>query len=230
MVAPPRALGVLRQAYSHNLRAALRAEIDKDFVKLPVHEIEKHLAAQQSARMVSSNAIRSSGASLIAASYAAYAARRLLHELSHVARTGSPRRPCRARASSLTKSRTGSGARGSPADSRWRTRCARPGSRSARLHRADGAAEAGGVEHHVVAADSGRSPCSPSCRGGHCPACPRNPCPGSERMRPSSAARPPPRCDMWTVRLGWRSNTPELISRIVAITSENSRPTERAVS
>ena len=47
IVAPPRALGVLRQAYSHNLRTALRAEIDKDFVKLPVHEIEKHLAAQQ---------------------------------------------------------------------------------------------------------------------------------------------------------------------------------------
>ena len=46
MVAPPRALGVLRQAYSQNLRNALRAEIDKDFVKLPVHEIEKHLAAQ----------------------------------------------------------------------------------------------------------------------------------------------------------------------------------------
>ncbi len=43
-VAPPRALGVLRQTYSHNLRAAVRAEIDKDFVKLPVHEIEKHLA------------------------------------------------------------------------------------------------------------------------------------------------------------------------------------------
>jgi protein required for attachment to host cells len=43
MVAPPRALGILRQAYSHNLRSALRAEIDKDFVKLPVHEIEKHL-------------------------------------------------------------------------------------------------------------------------------------------------------------------------------------------
>jgi protein required for attachment to host cells len=45
VVAPPRALGVLRQAYSHNLRAALRAEIDKDLVKFPVHEIEKHLAA-----------------------------------------------------------------------------------------------------------------------------------------------------------------------------------------
>jgi protein required for attachment to host cells len=45
LVAPPRALGVLRQTYSHTLRAALRAEINKDFVKLPVHEIEKHLAA-----------------------------------------------------------------------------------------------------------------------------------------------------------------------------------------
>ncbi len=45
IVAPPRALGMLRPEYSHNLRRALRAEIDKDFVKLPVHEIEKHLAA-----------------------------------------------------------------------------------------------------------------------------------------------------------------------------------------
>ena len=45
MVAPPRALGVLRPAYSHDLRKALRSEIDKDLVKLPVHEIEKHLAA-----------------------------------------------------------------------------------------------------------------------------------------------------------------------------------------
>jgi protein required for attachment to host cells len=44
VVAPPRALGVLRQAYSHNLRAALRAEIDKDLVSLPVHQIERHLA------------------------------------------------------------------------------------------------------------------------------------------------------------------------------------------
>jgi protein required for attachment to host cells len=44
LVAPPRALGVLRQAYSHNLKSVLHAEIDKDFVKLPVHEIEKHLA------------------------------------------------------------------------------------------------------------------------------------------------------------------------------------------
>ena len=44
IVAPPRALGVLRQAYSPRLRDALRAEIDKDLVKMPVHEIEKHLA------------------------------------------------------------------------------------------------------------------------------------------------------------------------------------------
>jgi protein required for attachment to host cells len=43
LVAPPRALGMIRPAYSHALRAAVRAEVDKDFVKLPVHEIEKHL-------------------------------------------------------------------------------------------------------------------------------------------------------------------------------------------
>lgn len=45
IVAPPRALGVLRQAYSSGLRGALKAEVDKDFVKMPVHEIEKKLAA-----------------------------------------------------------------------------------------------------------------------------------------------------------------------------------------
>jgi protein required for attachment to host cells len=45
VVAPPRALGVLRQAYSPALRQAIRAEIDKDLVKIPVHEIEKHLSA-----------------------------------------------------------------------------------------------------------------------------------------------------------------------------------------
>ena len=45
IAAPPRALGALRQVYTHGLRSALRAEIDKDLVKMPVHEIEKHLAA-----------------------------------------------------------------------------------------------------------------------------------------------------------------------------------------
>jgi protein required for attachment to host cells len=44
LVAPPRALGVIRQAYSSNLRDAVHTEVDKDLVKLPVHEIEKHLA------------------------------------------------------------------------------------------------------------------------------------------------------------------------------------------
>jgi protein required for attachment to host cells len=45
IVAPPRALGIIRRHYSHALRGALRAEVDKDLVKMPVHEIEKHLAA-----------------------------------------------------------------------------------------------------------------------------------------------------------------------------------------
>lgn len=43
VVAPPRALGMIRPHYSHALRAAVRAEFDKDLVKMPVHEIEKHL-------------------------------------------------------------------------------------------------------------------------------------------------------------------------------------------
>ena len=43
VVAPPRALGVLRQAYSPHLRQTVRAEVDKDLVRMPVHEIEKHL-------------------------------------------------------------------------------------------------------------------------------------------------------------------------------------------
>jgi protein required for attachment to host cells len=45
VIAPPRALGMLRPAYSHALKGALRAELDKDFVKMPVHEIERHLTA-----------------------------------------------------------------------------------------------------------------------------------------------------------------------------------------
>jgi protein required for attachment to host cells len=45
MIAPPRALGMLRPAYSHALKGAIRCELDKDLVKLPLHEIEKHLKA-----------------------------------------------------------------------------------------------------------------------------------------------------------------------------------------
>lgn len=45
IVAPPRALGMLRPTYTPDLRRVLHAEIDKDLVKLPLHEIEKHLTA-----------------------------------------------------------------------------------------------------------------------------------------------------------------------------------------
>lgn len=45
MIAPPRALGFLRQTYGNGLKGAIRAEIDKDLVKMPVHEIEKYLTA-----------------------------------------------------------------------------------------------------------------------------------------------------------------------------------------
>jgi protein required for attachment to host cells len=45
LCASPRALGVLRQAYSPALKQAVRVEIDKDFVKVPVHEIEKRITA-----------------------------------------------------------------------------------------------------------------------------------------------------------------------------------------
>jgi len=45
LVASPRALGMIRSAYSNALRAAVRAEVHKDLVKLPIHEIEKHLTA-----------------------------------------------------------------------------------------------------------------------------------------------------------------------------------------
>jgi len=40
-----RRLDRLARPRSSGSRNALRAEIDKDFVRMPVHEIEKHLAA-----------------------------------------------------------------------------------------------------------------------------------------------------------------------------------------
>jgi protein required for attachment to host cells len=45
LVAPPKALGALREALSPAVRQATKCEVDKDLVKLPVYEIEKHLAA-----------------------------------------------------------------------------------------------------------------------------------------------------------------------------------------
>lgn len=44
VIAAPRALGMLRQGYSPVVRQAIRTELGKDFVHLPVHEIESHLA------------------------------------------------------------------------------------------------------------------------------------------------------------------------------------------
>ena len=43
VVAAPRALGVLRPAYSHAVQHALTAEIAKDLVNMPIYEIEKLL-------------------------------------------------------------------------------------------------------------------------------------------------------------------------------------------
>ena len=43
VVAPPRALGILRQNYSPQLQKAIRSELGKDYVRMPVLEIEKHL-------------------------------------------------------------------------------------------------------------------------------------------------------------------------------------------
>jgi protein required for attachment to host cells len=45
VVAAPRALGMIRKTYSERLKHAVRLEIDRDVIKMPVHEIEKLLSA-----------------------------------------------------------------------------------------------------------------------------------------------------------------------------------------
>jgi len=45
VVAPPKALGILRGAYSPALASAVRAELDKDLVNVPVDQIERRLTA-----------------------------------------------------------------------------------------------------------------------------------------------------------------------------------------
>jgi protein required for attachment to host cells len=45
IVAPPKALGILRQHLTPAVRQVLSAEIPKDFVKLPTIEIERRLSA-----------------------------------------------------------------------------------------------------------------------------------------------------------------------------------------
>ena len=44
VVAPPRTLAELRNAFHADVKNRIVAEIDKDLTKLPVGEIEKHLA------------------------------------------------------------------------------------------------------------------------------------------------------------------------------------------
>jgi protein required for attachment to host cells len=44
LVAPPRALGILRSALSSAAKKKLKREIEKDLVKMPVPEIEQYLA------------------------------------------------------------------------------------------------------------------------------------------------------------------------------------------
>jgi protein required for attachment to host cells len=44
IVAPPRTLAELRQVFHAEVRSRIVAEIDKDLTKIPVWEIEKHLA------------------------------------------------------------------------------------------------------------------------------------------------------------------------------------------
>ena len=43
IVAPPKALGIMRHAYGKGVKAILGAEIAKDFTGMPVHEIERLL-------------------------------------------------------------------------------------------------------------------------------------------------------------------------------------------
>jgi protein required for attachment to host cells len=45
VVAAPRALGMLREAFSPEVRKVVAAEVDKDYVKLPVPEITRQLIA-----------------------------------------------------------------------------------------------------------------------------------------------------------------------------------------
>ena len=50
IVAPPRALGMLRNAYSPQLRKAVTAEVDKDLVSMPVGDIERMLLGEKRKR------------------------------------------------------------------------------------------------------------------------------------------------------------------------------------
>jgi protein required for attachment to host cells len=50
MIAPPRALGMIRPIYSPALRHAIVREIAKDLVKQPIHEIERFIVSSAEAQ------------------------------------------------------------------------------------------------------------------------------------------------------------------------------------
>ena len=45
LIAPARALGMVRPHLSAATRRVLVAELDRDYVKMPLHEVERHLSA-----------------------------------------------------------------------------------------------------------------------------------------------------------------------------------------
>ncbi|QFY59554.1 host attachment protein [Rhizobium grahamii] len=45
VVAPPQALGTLRSNFTADTRAAIAGELAKDYINLPIDQIEQHLAA-----------------------------------------------------------------------------------------------------------------------------------------------------------------------------------------
>jgi protein required for attachment to host cells len=49
LVASPRALGMIRDAYTASIRAALAQEIAKDVVKFPIHDIERLVCGENAA-------------------------------------------------------------------------------------------------------------------------------------------------------------------------------------
>jgi protein required for attachment to host cells len=50
LVAPPEALGVLRRSLAPAVRKIVRHEVEKDYVNVPMYEVERHLAVALAGR------------------------------------------------------------------------------------------------------------------------------------------------------------------------------------
>jgi protein required for attachment to host cells len=46
VVAPPKAIGVLRRVFPNAVRNVVRHEVEKDYVHMPMYEVERHLLKQ----------------------------------------------------------------------------------------------------------------------------------------------------------------------------------------